>query len=195
MPPQMNFSPRNRSPFPPGGGIENNNKLGNRPSVRQSKLYREKESGNAMKSLFGQDNLAWKTEEQEGVFSGQSVFNASTGEKTASPPRATGAPPAEPTVFGGGGGYNQCAPCGDEIPYPNPGCVASCDACDQVVNRFYHCLDCPESTGLMDLCTECCAAIYLKQGTPRALARMVIPNHPTHVYASHRMMKVAPPGQ
>ena len=55
-----------------------------------------------------------------------------------------------------------------------------------------HCQDCLEETGLFDLCTECCAAIYLKQGTPRALA-MQPPSHPTHAHASHRMAHVAPP--
>merc|ERR1719230_303913 len=64
-----------RSPRP-GTGIESGNKLGSRPVVRQSKIYRERESGNAMKSLLGHDNLAWDASQQQGVFSGQSVYDA-----------------------------------------------------------------------------------------------------------------------
>ena len=83
----------------------------------------------------------------------------------------------------------------EEVEYPNPGCVASCDACGEVVNRFYHCADCPETTGLFDLCSECCAAVYLKQGTPHAMARAKqLPAHPTHSFASHRMVQIVPPG-
>ena len=174
------------SPRQPLSGIESGNSLGQKPVVRQSKLYREKESGNAMKALFGQDNLAWKTDEQEGVFSGQGVYDAKTHTETEGAPVATGAAAQqEQLVFGGG-------VCGEEIEYPQPGSVASCDACSSVVNRFYHCADCPEETGLFDLCTECCAAIYLRQGSPRALS-MPVPQHPTHSYESHRMVHVTPP--
>ena len=79
----------------------------------------------------------------------------------------------------------------DDIEYPLPGSDASCDACGTVVNRYYHCLDCPEETGLFDLCSECCAAVYLKQGSPRAL-KVQPPSHPTHSYAQHRMVHVVP---
>ena len=155
--------------------------------MRQSKIYRTNESGNAMKSLFGQDHLSWKTDEQQGVFEGNGVYDAATAASTqqqvSDRPRATG----------GDSYYSQadvCAPC----EYPNPGSEASCDACNNVVRRYYHCMDCREETGLFDLCTECCAAVYLKQGTPQALARMNLPSHPTHQYATHRMVQVCPPG-
>jgi len=182
MPVAMSFhnSPAFQSPR---GGIESGNKLGSRPIVRQSKLYREKESGNAMKSLFGQDHLSWKTNQQEGIFAGQTVHDAAANSApTAAPVQelATGAMELE-----------QC----EEIEYPNPGSVASCDACSSVVDRYYHCMDCAEHQGgLFDLCSECCAALYLKQGSPRALAQVRAPAHPTHQYASHRMQQVCPPG-
>merc|ERR1719378_1465106 len=86
----MSFAQGFRSPrTSSNASIENGNKLGSRPVVRQSKLYRERESGNAMKGLFGQDHLSWKTEVQEGVFSGQGVYDAAAD---TSEPRAELAP-------------------------------------------------------------------------------------------------------
>lgn len=87
MPVSMSFSPAFKASPRVGGGtpsgsIEANNKLGSRPCVRMSKIYRERESGNAMKSLFGQDHLSWKTEEQQGVFQGQGVYDAATADST-----------------------------------------------------------------------------------------------------------------
>ena len=46
----------------PGASIENGNTLGTRPVVRQSKLYRQHDSGNAMKAAMGHDALTWDTE-------------------------------------------------------------------------------------------------------------------------------------
>ena len=162
----MSFSPAFKGASPRvnnhATGIENGNKLGNRPVVRQSKLYRERESGNAMKSLFGQDHLSWKTNEQQGVFQGQGVYDAKTEDQTQqSPPRATGADPSSMA-----GADQQC----EEIEYPLPGSVASCDACGNVVQRYYHCQDCLEHVGgLFDLCTECCVRV-----SPPVLA---VPSH------------------
>ena len=73
-----------------------------------------------------------------------------------------------------------------EPEYPHPGSTASCDACGTVVNRYYHCVQCQEETGLFDLCAECCGAIYLKNAVAR-------PHHPTHDYVTHQMQHVAPP--
>lgn len=146
MPVTMSFSPSPRRGT--ATGIESGNKLGSRPVVRQSKLYREHESGNTMKSLFGQDHLSWKTQEQEGVFNGQGVYDASNNR------------PSSPPVLQSTGGATHDfddAVC-QEVEYPQPGSVASCDACESVVNRYYHCLDCPETTGLFDLCSECCVS-------------------------------------
>ena len=155
----MKMSPAFRSPRSALGSIETGNKLAERPSVRMSKLYREKESGNAMKGIFGQDNLAWDTEKQEGVFGGQSVFDASTGEQTAAQKGASTMSHAMPSHGIATGAHPLTEP-----EYPKPGSSASCDACGTVVNRYYHCMQCPESTGLFDLCTECCGAIYLGKG-------------------------------
>ena len=60
----------------PNASIENGNTLGQRPVVRQSKLYRQNESGNAMKAALGYDDTIWDTEALEGVFSGQGVYDA-----------------------------------------------------------------------------------------------------------------------
>ena len=64
----------------PGASIETGNSLGTtRSVVRQSQRFRQNESGNAMKSLLGQDNLAWDTENKQGVFAGQAAHPAGTG--------------------------------------------------------------------------------------------------------------------
>ena len=161
------------------GSIETGNKLADRPSVRMSKLYREKESGNAMKGIFGQDNLAWDTEKQEGVFVGQSVFDASTREQTAEQSRTAGGMPSHGVATGG-------APLA-EPEYPNPGSSASCDACGTGCQQVLSLHAVPEVTGLFDLCTECCGAIYLGKGGVQK------PQHPTHDYGAHQMQHVAPP--
>lgn len=59
-----------------GSGTQNqNNHLGDRPCVRQSRLYREHCGGNAMKELMGQGNLKWDTSAQEGAYKGKKVFD------------------------------------------------------------------------------------------------------------------------
>eukprot|EP00944_MAST-04C_sp_MAST-4C-sp1_P001347 g1347.t1 len=45
-----------------------NNMLTRRPSVRQSRLFREKESGNTMKNLLGQSHLNWDVTKTQGAF-------------------------------------------------------------------------------------------------------------------------------
>jgi len=218
----MAFSPPNG-----GGGIERGNRLGARPVVRQSQIYRERESGNAMKGIFGQDHLAWDTQNQQGAFQGQGVYDANSGQYTGG-----GGIPA----FGGGGGggfggnggggigggsagagpstgyYGQqqqhekrasFAPgiggavrggstMAPEPEYPNPGSSASCDCCGEVAYRYYHCTDCREETGLFDLCTECCAAVYLQKGPPQLLAKAKQLQHPTHAFVHHTMQHVVP---
>ena len=42
----------------------------------------------------------------------------------------------------------------NEIDYPLPGSYASCDACGQCVDRYYHCVQCGVIQGF-DLCEEC----------------------------------------
>jgi len=51
------------------------NHLGSRSCVRQSRLYREYESGNATKALLGQNNLIWETKKKQGAYSGHSVYD------------------------------------------------------------------------------------------------------------------------
>ncbi|GMI00130.1 hypothetical protein TrVE_jg575 [Triparma verrucosa] len=51
------------------------NSLGSRPVIRQSKYFRQYESGNATKSLLGMSNLQWDTEKTEGCFSGGRVHD------------------------------------------------------------------------------------------------------------------------
>jgi len=51
------------------------NHLGSRSCVRQSRLYREYESGNATKALLGQDDLIWDTRKKQGAYSGHSVYD------------------------------------------------------------------------------------------------------------------------
>lgn len=45
-----------------------NNMLTKRPSVRQSRLFREKESGNTMKNLLGLSHLNWDVAKTQGAF-------------------------------------------------------------------------------------------------------------------------------
>ena len=149
--------------------IECNNKLGARPVVRQSKIYRQNESGNAMKSLFGQDHLAWDTSQLQGDFKGQSVFDADALQENGQ------APAKELRLH-----LDEEA----EIDYPHAGSRASCDLCGQIVNRYYHCLDC-ENDPTFDLCAACCTSVYIKQAER--------PSHPTHDFQRHRMTLVAAP--
>jgi len=60
----------------PTAGTQNQgNTLGARACVRQSKLYRTHESGNAVKSILGQSNLCWRTDVKEGAYHGHDVFD------------------------------------------------------------------------------------------------------------------------
>jgi hypothetical protein len=54
------------------------NSLGDRPCVRQSRLYRELCGGNTMKELMGQDQLKWDTGRTEGAYQGGRVFDHNT---------------------------------------------------------------------------------------------------------------------
>ncbi|KAG5510308.1 hypothetical protein JKF63_07636 [Porcisia hertigi] len=61
------------------------NLLGNRPCVRQSRLYREGCSGNTMKALLGQSDLSWKTNQTEGCYGGGRVYDHNTEDHRAVP--------------------------------------------------------------------------------------------------------------
>ncbi|AIN96137.1 hypothetical protein LPMP_100675 [Leishmania panamensis] len=61
------------------------NMLGDRPCVRQSRLYREGCSGNVMKELLGQSELTWKTDQTEGCYGGGHVYDHNTEDHCAAP--------------------------------------------------------------------------------------------------------------
>eukprot|EP00284_Hemiselmis_tepida_P016850 CAMPEP_0174930920 /NCGR_PEP_ID=MMETSP1355-20121228/31584_1 /TAXON_ID=464990 /ORGANISM="Hemiselmis tepida, Strain CCMP443" /LENGTH=104 /DNA_ID=CAMNT_0016177239 /DNA_START=55 /DNA_END=366 /DNA_ORIENTATION=+ len=52
------------------GGQNVGNHIGDRSSVRQSKLYRQYESGNQIKDLLGQGCLKWDENKKQGAYSG-----------------------------------------------------------------------------------------------------------------------------
>jgi len=58
------------------GGTQNQgNMLGDRCCVRQSKLYRQHESGNSMKNIMGHEDLKWEINALEGAYAGQAVYD------------------------------------------------------------------------------------------------------------------------
>lgn len=56
------------------------NSLGDRSSVRQSRLYRVHESGNDVKAILGSSNLCWNPDIKEGAYYGQKVYNHMTAD-------------------------------------------------------------------------------------------------------------------
>eukprot|EP00930_Biecheleria_cincta_P040423 TRINITY_DN27700_c0_g1_i2.p1 TRINITY_DN27700_c0_g1~~TRINITY_DN27700_c0_g1_i2.p1 ORF type:complete len:603 (+),score=105.56 TRINITY_DN27700_c0_g1_i2:23-1810(+) len=72
----------NGSP-PMGGGA------GSRSTVRQSKLFRMYESGNAAKAILGQDSLQWNVNLKEGAYHGR-VFDAYEGHSSCAAGAADG---------------------------------------------------------------------------------------------------------
>ena len=75
------------------GSIERGNALGDRSSVRQSRLFRQYESGNNVKSILGTDNLRWDVDQKEGVFAGHSVYDDKAQKYAAVPQNYTAAAP------------------------------------------------------------------------------------------------------
>lgn len=59
------------------------NSIGDRSSVRQSKLYRVHEGGNNMKSILGTDHLSWDADQQQGAYYGQPVYDHSAADPFA----------------------------------------------------------------------------------------------------------------
>ncbi len=57
------------------------NMIGTRSTIRQSKLFRQYESGNEIKSLLGQQNLIWNINQKEGAYSGP-VYDHMTRRET-----------------------------------------------------------------------------------------------------------------
>ena len=52
------------------------NTLGANSCIRQSKLFRRDNSGNAMKELLGSVGTKWDVNKNEGAFKGQQVYDA-----------------------------------------------------------------------------------------------------------------------
>ncbi|CCW63579.1 unnamed protein product [Phytomonas sp. EM1] len=67
----------------PGDSQNIGNLLGSRPCVRQSRLYREGCSGNAMKDILGQGELKWDTTRTEGCYKGGHVYDHNTKDNLA----------------------------------------------------------------------------------------------------------------
>jgi len=59
------------------GGQNLGNSIGNRSCVRQSKTFRQYESGNTMKGLLGTSHLGWDVNKKQGAYSG-AVYDAAT---------------------------------------------------------------------------------------------------------------------
>eukprot|EP00744_Colponema_vietnamica_P002093 GILI01003366.1.p1 GENE.GILI01003366.1~~GILI01003366.1.p1 ORF type:complete len:138 (+),score=33.05 GILI01003366.1:226-639(+) len=89
-----------------GVGLTQNqgNVVGDRPCVRQSRIYRENLGGNAMKELMGQDSLKWDTNRTQGAYDGGRVYDvdndgvvrAGVNRADANPqPQANQAPPQQ----------------------------------------------------------------------------------------------------
>ena len=55
------------------------NTIGTRPTIRQSKLFRMYESGNATKALLGQGGLQWNTDRVEGSYKGKTYDAIASG--------------------------------------------------------------------------------------------------------------------
>ena len=70
-----------------GAGTTQNqgNQLGDRPCVRQSRLFREHDGGNTMKELMGQSQLKWDTRRTEGAYQGGRVYDHNTQEYQGKP--------------------------------------------------------------------------------------------------------------
>lgn len=67
----------------PSSGSQNvGNHIGTRSSVRQSRLFRMYESGNATKALLGQQSLQWDVMEKEGAYQGR-AFDPFSGQSCA----------------------------------------------------------------------------------------------------------------
>eukprot|EP00667_Euglena_gracilis_P015347 EG_transcript_15966 len=67
-----------------GGELQNvGNQLSNKSCVRQSKYYRQYESGNAIKALLGHDQLLWDVNHRQGVWDGMPVTGADAALRPA----------------------------------------------------------------------------------------------------------------
>ena len=71
----------------PTAGTQNQgNSLGDRSSVRQSRLYRQYESGNDVKGLLGTGHLQWRLDQTEGAYKGKKTFDHKQPSSSTSSP-------------------------------------------------------------------------------------------------------------
>ena len=130
-------------------------------------IFSKNQSGNSMKGIFGQDHLVWGEAVQQQQQQTASARPMQTGFDTVD---------------------------SNEVEYPLPGSMATCDCCGDVTTRFYHCTECcEEAGGLFDLCVVCCGAAYLNTGSPSVFEQVRTMRHPTHNFQRHQMVHVAPP--
>ena len=67
----------------PQAGTQNQgNSLGTRSCVRQSKLFRQYESGNDVKGLLGQGAIQWDVNRKQGAYDGAPVYDATRDAPT-----------------------------------------------------------------------------------------------------------------
>ena len=59
------------------------NVIGDRPCVRQSRLFRQHDSGNTMKDLMGQGHTKWDVNQQQGAYQGKAVYDHNTKDNAA----------------------------------------------------------------------------------------------------------------
>jgi hypothetical protein len=84
---------------PHAHGIEVGNTLGDRSSVRQSRYFRQYESGNAVKGLLGTPHLQWDETKKQGAYEGHTVYEGDEYTAVAHPQhgrRANQQPPRPP---------------------------------------------------------------------------------------------------
>ena len=67
-----------------GAGMTQNqgNVVGDRPCVRQSRLFRQHDSGNAMKDLMG-TGVKWDVNQQQGAYQGKTVYDHNAPDNRA----------------------------------------------------------------------------------------------------------------
>ena len=141
--------PRMRMTSTPTGSIETGNKLGARPVIRQSQIYRETMSGNAVKDLLGHSDILWDTERQEGVFRGMAVHSLDSGlPGTYQAARGVSGESSSigERIFQKHVPHTHQSPASvrAEDTYPEPGSRCMCNGCGVVTNVFMHCSVCLE---------------------------------------------------
>ena len=55
--------------------INQGNIIGDRPCVRQSKLYRKYDSGNPIREALGHEKINWDVNQQQGAYKGLGIYD------------------------------------------------------------------------------------------------------------------------